>query len=341
MKDIIPALESIISYYKEKKVLLVYFTSNIWSKLLNKYNIPDDINIKNCYELRKIFFEYNDLINELYRKEKNSEIKKDINNYFEKDEFAFLLDKNIKTLLNINKKNKKLLNSENLGLVEAFNPYYKEDKYIYKRDSSIFDYIDFDDNNEQFIKTFKKLQFEKIFKDNIIEFLKKMISKIKNISNFGTVIELIDIKKISKINDFYYLLKDKYEYYIKGQIESLNGEKLNEAVKILAKFVDILYTHEKNCDFIEKKISRLNKNLSFLIYNELMRSCKGDEYLSMKELIFQKFLDKLDNIDTIIDLIDSLGKKDKTLFFEELMKKCQFSKEEFYLFCPDYQLNLL
>ena len=226
MNGIIPAIESIISYSKQKKILLVYFTTNFWIKILNKYNVPDDINIKNCYELRKIIFEYNDLVNELYKKEKNSYIKKDINKYFEKDELAFLLDKNIKTLLNINKKNKKLSNSEILVLVVAFNPYYKEDKYIYKRDSSIFDYIDLDDNDEQFIETFKNLKFEKIFKDNKIEFLNKMISKINNISNFGTILKLIDIKKISKINDFYYQLKDKYEHKAMAQIDSLTGKQL-------------------------------------------------------------------------------------------------------------------
>ena len=341
MKNIIQTIKSIITYNKGKQVLLVYFTSNFWKKLLKEYNVPDEDNIEICYKLRKIFYEYNDLVNTLFKTGKKNEIKKDINKYFDKDEFAFLLDKNIKKFLDINKENKEVSNSQKLGLVEEFNPYYKEDKYLYKRDTSIFDYINLDDADEQFIKTFRKLQFEIIFKDNIIEFLKKMVSKIKNISNFSTILKIIDIKRISKIDEFYYQLRNKYENDIKRQIESLTGETLNDAVKILAKFADILYIHEKNCDFIETKIDKLDKKISFLIYNELMRNCKGDEYKSMKELIYQKFLNKLDNIDSIIDLIDSLDKKDKKFFLEELIKKCQFTKEEFYSNNNNSKISLL
>ena len=356
VNTIILAIESIIKCSKDNKVLLVYFTSNFWIQILKDYNIPDDINIENCYKLREIFIKYNNLVNDLYKedKDKNSEIKKDINKYFDRDEFAFILDKNIKKMLDNNKKkNKELSNSEMLGFVEGFNPYYKEDKYLYKRDTYIFDYINLDeksgDGNKQFIETFKNLKFEIMFKDNLIEFLNKMISKIESISNFGLILELIDTKKIeeieketekpdkkekkekTKLNDFYNQLKDKYDHVIKNEIESLVDEKLDEAVKIIAKFVDLLYIHEnKNCDFIEKKINKLDKKISSLIYNELMRRCKGEDYKEMKEVIYKKFLNKLDNIKNIIDLIDSLEKDDKKKFLEELMKKCLFEKEEYY-----------
>ena len=92
---IISQIRSINKYSKDKKVLLVYFTSTFWIKILKDYNLPDQNNITKCHELREIFFEYNDLVNELYGKEQKSEIKKDINKYFERDEFAFTLDKNI------------------------------------------------------------------------------------------------------------------------------------------------------------------------------------------------------------------------------------------------------
>ena len=331
MKTIIPSIESIINYSKDKKVLLVYFTSNFWIQILKEYNIPDDINIENCFKLRETFINYNKLVNELFKNEKKSDIKKDINKYFERDEFAFILDKNIKKLLDNNKEsNKELSNSEILGFVEAFNPYYKEEKYSYKRDTYIFDYINLDDNSEQFIETFQKLKFEEMFKDNINEFLNKMISKIKNIPNFGTILTLIDIKKTSKVDEFYNQLKDKYESVIKKQIDSLTGKELDDAIEITAKFVDLLFIHEKDCKFIEQKINKLNKKISSLIYNELMRRCKGDEYKPMKELIYKKFLNKLENIDNIIELIGSLDKDDKKTFLEELMKKCLFTKEEYY-----------
>ena len=62
----------------------------------------------------------------------------------------------------------------------------------------------------------------------------------------------------------------------------------------------------------------------------MFKSCKGDEYKVMKEFIYQSFLNKLDDIDNIINLIDSLDIKDKIAFLEKLMKKCKFTKEEYY-----------
>ena len=72
MEAIIPAIKSIFNFSQEKKVLLVYFTSNFWIKILKDYNIPDKDNIKYCYELREIFIKYNDLVNELFNNEKKN-----------------------------------------------------------------------------------------------------------------------------------------------------------------------------------------------------------------------------------------------------------------------------
>ena len=190
--------------------------------------------------------------------------------------------------------------------------------------------LNIDDNNEQFIKAFKELEKEPMFKDNIIEFLNKMISKIENISNFGIFLELINLKiKIIDDDDFFFQLKDKFDD-IKWQIDSFTDEQLNKAIKIIANFFDLIYIHEKNCNFIKKQLNELDKNINFLIYKELIRRCKADEYKEMKEFIYIKFLNRLDNTKNIIDLIDILDKKDKKVFLEELMKKCLFTKEEYY-----------
>jgi hypothetical protein len=336
-ENIITEIRSINYYSKQKKVLLVYFTNIFWIKLFHNYNTPEDINIINCYDIRKICFEYNDLVNELYKYEKNSEIKKDINKFIERDDLAFILDKNIKKLFDKNE----LSNSEKMGIIEEFNPYYKEDKYSDKRDAHIFDYINLDDNSEEFIDTFRHLQFERMFKDNIIEFLNVLVSKIKNISNFGTILELIDIRKISKADEYFALLKDKYKKIIKTQIESLTDGELYIAVMILAKFVDLIYFHEKNCDFIKQEIDKLDKKISSLIYNELIRRCRGDEYNEMKKFIYQKFLNKLENFNDIIAFIYSLDKYDKEVFMKELMEQCQFTKEEYYSNNDNKKIDLL
>ena len=320
-------MKAINKYSKEKKILLVYFTIDFWIQILGEYNIPYFIDIAHCYKLREIFFEYNDLINEIYGKDWNSEIKKDINRYSGRDEFAFILDKNIQKMLS---KDEELSNSEKLEIVAKYNPYYKEEKYINCRNTHIFDCINLDRNTQAFIETFKKLHFETMFKDNIMDFLNKMTSKIINISNFGTILEIINVNRISKVEEFFAILKDKYEQVIERQIESLSNKELYDAIKIVAKFVDLIYIHEKNCDFIENKINKLDRKISSLIYYELIRRCKGDKYKKMKEYIYKKFLDKLGNIGDIMGLIDNLDDEDKKVFMEELMKKCQFTEEEYF-----------
>ena len=281
MDCIIPAIESIINFSREQKILLIYFSSNFWINILKHYNKPFDLNINICYRLREIFHQYNDLVNDLFKDDKNERkslrkgIKNDINKYFDKDEFAFLLDKNIKLYFEINKN---ISNDECVGLIKEYDPYYKEDKYKSKRDPNIFDYINFDQIDKQFIETFKKLEFEIVFKDSIMDFLNKMISKINNVNRFSIIIELIDINKISTKKEYLSQLRSKYEYVVKNKINSLNGEKLYDAIQAIAKFSIFLFNQDKNCDFLEQIIDKLNRKISPLAYNELIKRCQSEEY---------------------------------------------------------------
>ena len=118
-------------------MLAVYIKSTFWIYLLKQYNFPDWENLNNCYKLRELFKKYKNLINNLYKEEaKNSESNKkkkdikdinsiiinDINRYYERDEFAFILNRNIKDFFEIKKG--KIANSEILGAIEKFNPYF-------------------------------------------------------------------------------------------------------------------------------------------------------------------------------------------------------------------------
>ena len=143
LDDIIELIESIIKYSSDNQILALYIKSTFWIYLLKQYNIPDWENINNCFKLRELFKKYKHLINELYKEEgKNSEsnkkkkddkdirniIKNDINRYYDRDEFAFTLNRNIKDFFEIKKD--KITNSEILGAIEKFNPYYNiKDKF--------------------------------------------------------------------------------------------------------------------------------------------------------------------------------------------------------------------
>ena len=344
------SIKSIINFSKEKEILLIYFTSIFWKDILKQYDEPNLIYIDICYRLRNIFINYNELVNALFddkndkKIEKNENdkfndmIKKDLNKYFERDEFAFILDKNIKNLFEMKKE---LSNSEILGIIIKYNPYYIEDKYKSRRDTNILDYINFGKIDKQFIETFKALEFEKLFNGNITNFLSTMTFKINNTFTFGVIMNLINVKKISKVKVYFDLLKKKYEYIVQKELNSLTGERLNEAIKIVAKFFCLLYSNEKDkkTEFFIK-IDLLNKEIRPLVYNELIRICLGEEYKPMKEFIYKKFfnnIENIDNIDIIIVLIDSLSKENKAKFLKDLM----FSKDEFYSNIKNEKIILL
>jgi hypothetical protein len=89
--------------------------------------------------LRELYKKYNHLVKELYEgetkllkneKERINVIKTDINRYYERDEFAFMLNKNIKDVFEESKD--RLTNDEILGAIAKYNPYFsimdKDDK---------------------------------------------------------------------------------------------------------------------------------------------------------------------------------------------------------------------
>jgi len=116
LDNIIKLIESIIKYSSDNQMLSIYIKSTFWIYLLKQYNSLDWENINNCYKLRELFKKYKNLINDLYKEEaKNYESNKkkkdekdidniiinDINRYYERDEYAFILNKNIKNFIEI------------------------------------------------------------------------------------------------------------------------------------------------------------------------------------------------------------------------------------------------
>ena len=126
---IIDSIKSIIEFSEKNDLLLIYFTINFWKNLLKHYNDPNALNINIHYRPREKFNEYNDFINKLSKNEKligkkiknkeekkdEKKIKDDINKYFDRDEFTFVLDKNIKFYFEINKE---ISNDKILGFIK-------------------------------------------------------------------------------------------------------------------------------------------------------------------------------------------------------------------------------
>ena len=364
---IIKLIEKLIDYSEKEKILAIYIKSTFWINLIKEYNISDWENINKCHKLRELYKKYNKLIDFLFgddtnsqkykkSKDENNNIKNDINRYYERDEFAFMLNKNIKEFFEKNKD--RITNAEILGTVEKYNPYFSikdnddREKYKNNRETYIFDYINFSKTKPTFNETFKKLNFEAMFEENITDYINKITSKIKDIQTFGNIIKLIDVDRIveEKKNDYFRILKEKYVLIIKNDIKSIsikeeNKKELDNAIKIISEFVSKLFIYEKNNNFLDEEISKLEEKIKSLVYIELITSYNGKEYEEQKHHIYDIYLGKIhtkEGRDNVIKLVKKLSGEDRKFFlYEKLVEKCEFTKEEFFSNKKNYKIILL
>ena len=360
--NIIKLVEGIMIFSEKENILGIYLKTTFWINIIKEYDISDWENINNLHKLRVLFKKYNKLINFLYeenieegkknKNKKKDDIKSEINSYYERDEFALILNKNIKEFFEKDKD--RITNAEILGTVEKFNPYFSirdeadKERYKNKRETYIFDYINFSKITTLFIKAFHDLNFEKMFEENISDYINKITTKIKDIQTFGNVFKLIEVERIKeeKQRDYFRILKEKYKNIIEKEIILIKGEdEMNKAIKIIAEFVSKLALYEKNNIFINDKIKKLNDKIKSLIYIELITKYKGEEYQELKNYIYDIYLNNIERKkgrDDVIKLVKKLSVDEKKFFmYEKLLKKCEFTKEEFFSNHENYKIKTL
>ena len=87
----------------------------------------------------------------------------------------------------------------------------------------------------------------------MVEFIDTLVNKIWDISSFGTINDLIRVDKIKGIiKEYIEKHKNKYEICINPEIEHSNDNKEKNHIKIIAKFVKMLFEQENNIDFLQK-----------------------------------------------------------------------------------------
>ncbi len=331
--EMINNIKSIIKFCKDKNTFLIDFKFNLWQSLLKYHEEPTQDNIEICFKLRELYKEYYDLVNKVFDKKDIifSYIRRETINYFYHDEFGFLLDQIIQKYID---NNKELSNIKKLNIIVKYHPYYKDPIYSNKIDCHIFDSFDFSQIDNEFIEYFKNMGFEIIFKYNIEKYIKKLLEKIKDISNFEPIIKLFNIKNVIDKNIFLEQLNKRYDMLLSNEIGKLTNEKFKEAVHIVAKLSIINYIYEpqekkeKKLEFINRRVKgRLDKKITLLIFIEIINLIlnKGNkeeeeeythiDFNDLKTFIFDEFSKKLEDnndIENIMKLIDCLeGKNEK------------------------------
>ena len=240
------------------------------------------------------------------------------------------------------------------------------------------DFLDFFDleNENEFIEYFRKINFELKFKDNMNDYIKKIISRIERISDFK-ILELINFKNVHDKDNLLDIIKKKYDCVMNKENDLFTKNKMNKTIKNISNLIILIFQFEKvenKFDFIHVHIKNLSKDIISLIYiqiiqtliekNEFLENKNNDEleeieenYLDFNELkifIFNEFIDnfnKKNDINNILTLLNCLdeklkneqkdGEKNINEFLQKLVKKQLFTKEEFFSTKKNIKLELI
>ena len=259
---------------------------------------------------------------------------------------------------NINKffenRKKRIPNEVILGTVEKFNPYFSvkdpidKERYKNNRETYIFDYINFRNISDTFIKNFQNLNFETMFEENIGDYINKITGKIDSIQTFGNITKLVNIEKIEedKQKEYFRILEEKYKFVIKDNIKLIKSEiELNKGIKIIAEFISKIFLFENKNRFLDEEISLLENNIKSRIYLELIATYNEEKYKDQKNRIYEIYLEKRytkEGRKNIIELRRKLKPEDKKYFiYEKLLQKCDFKKEDFFSNQENYNIQTL
>ena len=332
INEIIELLNDILEFSIEKNQLLIVFIDNFWEKLINCCNSSSQENILLLSRLREIFVKYFSFISNLNKKDN---IYINAKNFEKKDKFDLTLHNNIKDHL---KKEQNIQNIDIINLIMLKDPIYFTEKNITKRDCKIlFDKIDFEKIDNEFIESYKKFNFEKIFKKDIVEYLTNIFSKVQNWDNFYTIYHLINDENLEERNlsDLINLINSTYKKLIKNNkiIESnLSNEELTKVIETLSEIVIFMSDNKK--DFFPK-IKELNEEIQNKIYIELYEKYNNEKHRDIIEKIKDYYIKnlKFENLDKFIIFIEKL-KEDKFDDIKDVMDrikiKFKINEDDFY-----------
>jgi len=334
INEIIVLLKDIIEFSQENNKLLIYFNDIFWKKLINICNSSSRENINNLFELRELFIKYFELVTNTIKKGPILDNAKALNKM---DEFDSKLDKNIIEHI---KKEKNISNIDIITFIMKVDPIYFTEKNISKRDIIILDQIDFENIDDEFIEAYKSFNFETIFKNKIVDFLKKLFEKVKNWKNFCDIYQLISDENIDKkkIKDLINLIINTYDKLIKSQKNLISNLSETELKKLIETLSDIaVFTYDNKMDKINffNKLEVLPEEIRDKIYMELYSKYNDEKH---KEDIINKevkkyYIQSLDsgNLERFISFIEKLNfDENYNDIMDRINNTCKISENDFY-----------
>ena len=189
----------------------------------------------------------------------DNKIKREIKVAFKKGIFLHQIDKIIKEYI----AKTDISNLEIIEIIHDYDEYYTNPNpnYLKKREPQILEKIDFEKikidlekKNENFIKKFKEMEFEKIFATDLKNYLLLFTNKLKKISDFDIIFQMINIDALGSEKSTYLTqIKNKYPLALKKSELSENDPNL---IKSLVNLTTYICINENKIEFLEKIINK-------------------------------------------------------------------------------------
>ena len=252
----IKELTEILQFSINQKKLMIFLSGIFWKKMTESLEKPCAENIDYLYQLRKQFKIYAEFVKEQYKKDHifytNAEDTEG------NDELAIALDIIIRKN---HEENKDISNDEIINQIALFDVYYQEEIYINRRELNFLDKINFDDEDDEWVSTFKNRKFEEIFKNDIENFLQKLISKINKMEDLKKIIDMInekDIEKMGKMDYFIRTLRRTTMDLMKSSDLIKEPKKRDDKLSSLTRFFQLIYIYTKNTEKIQDIFDKLD-----------------------------------------------------------------------------------
>ena len=341
--ELLSSIIKINNFSGKNSILLVYFMSDFWESLEKKFTSITKENIEYCKRIRNVFLAYYTILKKILDKDKNNVILTEMTVFQKKQvaSFAYLSNKLVTDYL----KNNQISNIEILNLIKGYNLLYSQtdnENIIKKRDPEILSKIDLEEVDSDFIKAFKDMDFEELYKNFIAKYFLVFTKKIKKIFDINIVIKLINEKKLGDQKQLYIeQLKFKYNDSIKSSELSENDEDL---IKSLANLTSFICENENNLSFLEKNIKKskeIKHEIKHKTYIELLKLSYENNNENIKEYIKNLYYPgslESQKLEEFIDFLKNLKENEMKDLIKNIDKKYYIIKDDFY--SSDKNLNI-
>ena len=320
-ENFIKELDDILEFSIKQKKLMIFLSGNFWKKMTEVLDKPCADNIVYLFELREKFKKYINFVREQYKKDNLFYINAEDTEG--NDELAIALD----TLIRKNiEESKEITNDEIINQIATFDIYYIEDIYINRRELNFLDKINFDEEEIEWVNNFKSKNFEKIFKNEIENFIQKLVSKTNKMEDIGKIIDMINEDEIKNMDKIEYLIralrKTSLDLMRNSDLEK-EPKKRDDKLSSLTCLFKLIYKHTQNMEKIQELFNKLDYEDKHKVLIKLIKFFPDNKQL--KTYIFDFYINNINNYyKKIIELLEILDENN----IQDFMREITYPKDD-------------